>query len=109
MSNTATIKDNHLYITYEIYDFGYKTKQKIIPLENIECIKATVGVRGGMHTWSLRGYDPEYSGDEWHKDNPRDIEIYSGDRKDTELIDQIRELIPSCKYLEKVESGGSPW
>ena len=29
MSNTATLKDNHLYINYEIYDYGYRTKQLI--------------------------------------------------------------------------------
>lgn len=51
--NTATIKDNHLYINYEIYDYGYRTKQKIIPLEDIECIKAKVGVRGGKRRKTL--------------------------------------------------------
>lgn len=109
MSNTATVKDNHLYITYEVYDYGYRTKQKIIPLEDIECIKANVGARGGMHTWSLRGYNPEYSNEEWHKDNPRDVEIFSGDRKDSELIEQITKLLPNCKYYETTEEGGSPW
>lgn len=109
MSNTATIKDNHLYITYEVYDYGYRTKQKIIPVEDIECIKANVGVRGGMHTWSLRGYSHEYSESEWHKDNPRDVEIYTGDRKDTDLIEQITKLLPDCKYHETVETGGAAW
>lgn len=109
MNNTATLKDKHLYITYEIYDYGYRTEQKIIPVKDIECIKATVGKKGGMHTWSLKGYDPEYSEMEWHKDNPRDVDIYTGDRKDTELIKQITELLPNCKYYEQTEDGGAPW
>lgn len=109
MSNTATIKDNHLYITYEIYDYGYRTKQKIIPLENIECIKANVGKRGGMHTWSIRGYDPEYSNQEYNKDRKRDIQLFCGDRKDTDLLALIRELLQNCNYREATEDGGAPW
>jgi hypothetical protein len=109
MSNKATIKDNHLYITYEYYDNGHQEGRKIIPLEDIECIKADIGVRGGMHTWSIMGYNPEYSERDWHKDNPRDVAIFSGGRKDTELIKQITKLLPDCKYIERVESGGSPW
>jgi hypothetical protein len=109
MSTTATLKDNHLHITYEYYDYGNREGHKIIPIEDIECIKATVGSKGGMHTWYLMGYHPEYSNLKWQKDNPRDVELYSGDRKDAELIDQITTLLPNCKYIEKVESGGAPW
>jgi len=107
--NTATIKDNHLYITYEYYDYGHKVGRKIIPLEDIECIKAKVGKKGGMHTWSLRGYHPEYSDKDYNKDRRRDIEIYCGDRKDTDLIDQITKLLPNLKYIEETESGGAAW
>lgn len=109
MSNTATIKDNHLYITYDYYDYGHQEGRKIIPLKDIECIKAKVGTKGGMHTWSIRGYHPEYSERDWNKDKKRDIEIFSGDRKNTELIEQITNLLPNCEYLEEVESGGSAW
>lgn len=109
MPNTATLKDNHLYINYEVYNYGLKTKQKIIPVEDIECIKASVGIKGGMHTWSLRGYNPEYSNESYNKGRERDITIYSGDRKDSELIEQITELLPNCKYIETVESGGASW
>ena len=109
MSNTANIKDNHLYITYEYYDYGHKQGRKIIPIEDIECIKATVGTKGGMHTWSVRGYHPQYSERDWHKDKKRDVELFCGDRKDTELIEQITKLLPDCKYIEEVEDGGSPW
>lgn len=104
----AEIIDNHLYLTYEIYDYGYRTKQKIIPVKDIECIKAKVGKRGGMHTWSIRGYHPEYS-NSIYKDNPRDVAIFTGDRKDTDLIDQILEVMPKLDYYEEVEDGGSPW
>jgi hypothetical protein len=107
--NSVELKDNHLYITYEYYDFGYQTGRKIIPVEDIECIKATVGTKGGMHTWSIRGYHPEYSEKDWNKDKKRDIEIYCGDRKDSDLIDKVMELLPDCKYYETVESGGAGW
>ena len=109
MSNTATVKDNHLYITYDYYDYGPKEGRKIIPIADIECIKATVGSKGGMHTWSLMGYHPEYSELDYNKDEKRDQELFSGDRKDSELIGQITKLLPNCKYLEKVEGGGAPW
>ena len=107
--NTAILKDNHLHITYEYYDNGHRIGRKIIPVGDIECIKATVGPQRGMHTWSVRGYHPEYSEQDYNKDRKRDIEIYSGDRKDTELIKQITKLLPNCKYYEKEESGSSPW
>ena len=106
MSNTATLKDNHLYITYESYP-GYDTK--IIPVEDIECIKANVGVRGGMHTWSLRGYHPRYSTSDWSKGKERDMEIFSGGRKSTDLIEKIMVVLPDLKYIKKVENGGAPW
>jgi hypothetical protein len=102
MSNTATLKDNHLYITYESYP-GYDSK--IIPVENIECIKANVGVRGGMHTWSLRGHEERYA----NIYEPRDVPIFSGDRKSTDLIEKIMVVLPDLKYVEKVENGGAPW
>ena len=103
--NTAELKDNHLHITYEIYDYGVKQKRKIIPVSDIECIKASVGVRGGMHSWSLRGDNLEY------KDlyPARDVPIFSGDRKNSDLIDKIMELLPNLEYIEKVESGGAAW
>ena len=109
MTNTVTLQDNHLHITYDYYDYGHRTGRKIIPVGDIECIKATVGPKGGMHTWSLRGYHPEHSESEWNKDRKRDISIYEGDRTDSELIKQITDLLPSCKYYEKVEGGGAPW
>lgn len=105
MSDLVTIKDNHLHITYSYYDYGNQVGRKIIPLEDIECIKATVGKQGGMHTWSLRGYSPEYSKNK----NDRDIQIHSGDRKNTELIDMILALLPNCEYKETIEGGGAPW
>lgn len=109
MSNTATLKDNHLYLTYDVYDYGHKVRQKIIPVEDIECIKAKIGKGGGMHTWVLKGYNPEYSNESYNKDNPRDVQIFAGDRKDTDLIYQILEVLPNCKYIEEVEEGGAPW
>lgn len=108
MSNDVVLKDNHLYISYEVYDYGIRTKQKIIPVENIEYIKANVGKRGGMHTWSIKGYHPEYS-ESIYKDKPRDVDIFTGDRKDTHLIKQITDLLPNCKYIEVQEDGGAPW
>jgi len=109
MSNTATLKDNHLHITYDSYDYGHRERRKIIPVEDIECIKASVGVRGGMHTWSVRGYDPEHSEYDWNKNKKRDVEIFSGDRKSTDLIEKIMVVLPDLKYIEKVENGGAPW
>ena len=109
VSNTATLKDNHLYITYDYYDYGQREGRKIIPIEDIERIVANVGKRGGMHTWSLRGYHPEYSELDYNKDKKRDIEIYIRDRKDCDLIEQIITLLPDCKYFEITESGGAAW
>ena len=80
-----------------------------IPLANIECIKATVGPQGGMHTWSIRGYEPKYSDSGYFDDRKRDIEIFSGDRKSYYLIDEIMKVLPDIKYHEKVEGGGAPW
>lgn len=108
MSKDVMLKDNHLYITYEYYDYGHRTGRKIIPVEDIDCIKAKVGTKGGMHTWSIRGYHPEYS-ESIYKDKPRDVEIFNGDRKDTHLIEQITDLLPDCKYIKEVESGGAAW
>lgn len=102
---TAELKDNHLHISYEVYDYGIKQKRKIIPVEDIECIKANVGVRGGMHMWSIRGDNAEYE-DIYPK---RDVPIFYGDRKNSELINKIMELLPNLKYIEKVESGGAGW
>jgi hypothetical protein len=107
--NGVELKDNHLYITYNYYDYGYRIGHKIIPVKDIECIKAKIGTQGGMHTWSIRGYDPKYSNESYNKGKERDQEIYCGDRKDTELIDQIKKLLPNIKYYKKVEGGGSPW
>lgn len=109
MSNTVKLEDNHLYITYDYYDYGHRVGRQIIPIKDIECIKAKVGRQGGMHTWSIRGYHPEYSKEDYNKGKERDVEIYSGDRKDRELIEQILKLLPNCKYYEKVEGGGAPW
>ncbi len=109
MSNSVELKDGHLYITYEYYDYGHQIGRKIIPIEDIEYIKATVGVRGGMHGWSIKGYNPQYSEHEYNKKCKRDIEIFSGGRKTSELIGQIRKLLPDCKYVETVEGGGTPW
>lgn len=102
MSNTVVLKDNHLYITYESYP-GYD--KKIIPVEDIECIKANVGVRGGMHTWDLRGDNERYS----RLYDKRDVPIFSGDRKNADLIEKIMAVLPNIKYHEKVENGGAPW
>jgi hypothetical protein len=107
--NKAEVKDKHLYITHEYYGAGGLTiGREIIPLEDIECIKATLGTRGGMHTWSLRGYHPEYS-ESIYKDKPRDVSIFHGGRKNADLIDKIREALPELKYHEEVETGGAPW
>lgn len=99
------LKDNHLHITYEVYDYGMKTRRKIIPVADIECIKAKVGVRGGMHTWDVRGDSIEYR-DIYPE---RDVPIFSGDRKDSDLIEKIMAVLPDIKYFEEVEAGGSPW
>jgi hypothetical protein len=105
MSNTVELKDNHLHITYEVYDYGPKQKRKIIPIKDIECIKARVGSRGGMHTWDLRGDSVEYR-DIYPE---RDVPIFSGDRKNSDLIEKIMVLLPDIKYLEETENGGAPW
>lgn len=107
--NTAKVEDNHLYITYDYYDYGRREGRQIIPIKDIECIKAKVGPQGGMHTWSVRGYDPHYSELDYNKNEKRDIEIYCGDRKDKELIQMIRDLLPDIKYIETTESGGAGW
>lgn len=105
--NSAKLVDNYLHINSQAYSQyqGRYMHTTVIPLEDIEYIKATVGKQGGMHTWAIRGYNPEYS--DTKKD--RDVTIYSGDRKDSELIDEIRDLLPKLKYKEKVEGGGAPW
>lgn len=105
----VTLENNHLYITYEYYDYGRKVGRKIIPVKNIECIKANVGARGGMHTWSVIGYNPEYSNESYNKGKEREQSIHSGDRKDSHLIDEIIELMPNIKYIEIKENGGAPW
>lgn len=109
MGNTAELVDNHLHITYQYYDNGHRVGKDIIPVADIECIKAKVGPQGGMHTWSVRGYDSRYSNESYNKGKERDIELYCGDRKDKELIEQIIKLLPNCKYHEKKEDGGAPW
>jgi len=107
----AEIKDNHLYIRYEVYYeySGLTTKTKIIPLKDIKYIEAKVGKRGGMHLWYLCGYHPEYSELEYNKDEKFDQHLHTGDRKDTDLLDKIREVLPNVKYIEEVEGGGAPW
>lgn len=105
--NKAEIKDNHLHITYEYYDYGHQIGRKIIPLEDIECLKATYGPRGGLHSWSINGYDPQYSDSGYFEDEKRDIAIFSGGRKTADLIEQIQKLLPNLKCHEKVESGGA--
>lgn len=109
MDNAVILKDNHLYITHEYYDYGRKIGRKIIPVEDIECIKATVGPKGGMHSWSIRGYHAVYSNESYNKGKERDIEIFNGGRKDQYLIEQIQSLLPNCEYHERVEGGGAPW
>jgi len=109
--NSATLKDDYLHINSQAYS-SYKGRYMhttIIPIEDIECIKASVGKQGGMHTWSVKGYNAEYSNSSYNKGKERDIDIFSGDRKNSELIDEIRELLPKLKYKEKVETGGAPW
>lgn len=107
--NLAKLEDHHLYITYEYYDYGRRTGRKIIPVSDVECIKATVGPQGGMHSWSVVGYHPEYSDMEYNKGKERDIEIFSGGRKNSELIGKIMELMPDIKYIEQKENGGAAW
>ena len=107
--NKAEVKDNHLYITHEYYGAGGHTiGRKIIPLEDIECMRVRKGIRGGLHLWSVNGYHPEYS-ESIYKEKPRDVELFSGDRKTADLIDKIREVLPELKYHEEVEAGGAPW
>lgn len=101
--NNAEIKDNHLYITYEVYDYGIQIKRKIIPLEDIECIKAVFGPRGGLHSWSIRGDSAEYR----NLYDKRDVPLHSGGRKSWDLIEKIQKLLPDLKYVEETESGGA--
>ena len=108
MNDTKPVKivEDYLFIRHEEYSEykGRYMKTDVIPLADIECIKANVGPRGGMHSWAVKGYHPEYS-----ENNDRDISIFSGDRKDSHLIDEIIKVLPEIKYHEKVEDGGAAW
>lgn len=103
----AEIKEDKLHITSEYYDIykGRYTDTTIVPVEDVERIEAKVGPRGGMHVWSVIGYNPKYSKDK----SDRSVQVYNGDRKDSELIEQIVKLLPKIKYDEKTENGGAPW
>lgn len=94
--NTATLEDNQLLITSQYYSSirGRYMDTTAIDIADIKSITAKVGPQGGMHTWSVNG---------------KDGELYYGDRKDSELIEQITKLIPKIKYIEKKEKGGAPW
>ena len=105
------IVEDQLQITDEFYSSyrGRYLETKILPLVDIERIEANVGPKGGMHTWAVKGYDVNYSNKEYYKGRERDIEIFTGDRKNSHLIDEIRQLLPTIEYREKVEDGGAPW
>ena len=109
MENAVVIRDKHLYITYQYYDNGHRTDRKIIPIEDVECIEATFGPRGGLHLWYLKGYHPEYSNLDYNKKEKRNQELFVGDRKDYHILQQVRDLLPNVEYREETESGGAPW
>ena len=113
MNDTKSVRivEDQLQITDQFYSSyrGRYTETKVIPLANIECIKAKVGVKGGMHTWALKGYDPNYSDNDYNKGSERDIDLFCGGRKNYHLIDEIMKALPHIKYHEKVEDGGAPW
>lgn len=96
--NSVKLEDSKLYITSEYYSMyrGRYMDTTVVDVSDISYIKAEVGVRGGMHAWSVKSKDDDRT-------------LYSGDRKDSEIIQEIMKLLPKVKYLEKVEGGGAPW
>lgn len=92
----ATLEGKDLHVTSEYYSpyKGRYSETTIIPVNDIKSISAKVGPQGGMHTWAVNG---------------KERELYYGDRKDSQLIDQILKLVPKIKYVEKKEKGGAPW
>lgn len=94
MSNIE-VKDNHLYISYEYYStsiMGYTSERKIIPLNEIKCIEAIVGSRGGMHSWSIK--------------NKQGKDLVAFGRKHNDVLEKVEELLPDVEYIENIESGG---
>ena len=95
--NSAVLENDKLYITSETYSSfrGRYMDTTVVEVSDIDCIKAKVGKQGGMHTWAIK--------------DKEDNDLYYGDRKDSDLIEQITKLMPKIKYHKKVEGGGAPW
>lgn len=109
--DTATIKENHLYLKYSFFSvesFCTRQHEEIIPIDRISSVEYKVGPKGGDHGWAILSTEKrDYLVNDETEFQCKEITSFG--KKHSELRDDIIALLrPLGITITQVSSTSAP-